>query len=80
MGTGFDCFDVKANTSAPGLTDGAARRTATLLLDAMTRHGFKNYDKEWWHFTLVKEPYPDTIFDFPILPRPAAGAPEQVKP
>ncbi|MDD4356891.1 MAG: M15 family metallopeptidase, partial [Smithellaceae bacterium] len=28
--------------------------------------GFKNYDKEWWHFTLVNEPYPDTYFNFPV--------------
>ena len=39
------------------------------LVDAMARHGFKNYDKEWWHFTLENEPYPDTVFDFPIEPR-----------
>lgn len=68
MGTSFDCFDMKANTLVPGLTD-AQRKNRQLLLDAMSRHGFKNYDKEWWHFTLDNEPYPDTIFDFPIEPR-----------
>jgi zinc D-Ala-D-Ala dipeptidase len=68
MGTSFDCFDVKANTLVPGLTD-AQRKNRQLLLDAMSRHGFKNYDKEWWHFTLYNEPYPDTIFDFLIEPR-----------
>ncbi len=68
MGTGFDCFDPKANTDAPGLT-AEERKNRDLLRDVMERHGFKNYDKEWWHFTLANEPYPDTIFDFPILPR-----------
>ena len=37
-----------------------------LLRDAMRRHGFEGLDSEWWHFTLVNEPYPDTYFDFPI--------------
>jgi D-alanyl-D-alanine dipeptidase len=68
MGTSFDCFDTKANTAASGLTD-AERKHRDLLVDVMRRHGFENYDKEWWHFTLKGEPYPDTIFDFPISPR-----------
>jgi D-alanyl-D-alanine dipeptidase len=70
MGTSFDCFDRKANTFVPGLTQ-TQRANRALLLDAMARHGFKNYDQEWWHFTLENEPYPGTIFDFPILPREA---------
>ena len=37
-----------------------------LLQDVMLKHGFKNYPKEWWHFTLKDEPFPDTYFDFPI--------------
>lgn len=68
MGTGFDCFDVEANTAAPGLSM-AQQQNRQMLLVAMARHGFKNYEKEWWHFTLEKEPYPDTVFDFPIEPR-----------
>jgi D-alanyl-D-alanine dipeptidase len=68
MGTGFDCFDVKANTEAAGLTP-KERGNRKTLVDAMARHGFKNLDKEWWHYTLKNEPYPDTVFDFPILPR-----------
>jgi len=34
--------------------------------DAMQRHGFVPYAKEWWHFTLANEPFPDTYFDFPV--------------
>lgn len=68
MGTGFDCFDAKANTAVPGLSI-AQQQNRQELVDAMARHGFKNYDKEWWHFTLENEPYPDTVFDFPIEPR-----------
>jgi D-alanyl-D-alanine dipeptidase len=69
MGTSFDCFDTKANTAASGLTD-AERNNRELVVEVMRRHGFENYDKEWWHFTLKGEPYPDTIFDFPIEARP----------
>ena len=28
--------------------------------------GFMAYNKEWWHFTLRTEPYPQTYFDFPV--------------
>jgi D-alanyl-D-alanine dipeptidase len=68
MGTGFDCFDPKANTDAADLTP-EQRRNRELLLDVMGRHGFRNYPKEIWHFTFEPEPYPDTYFDFPIEPR-----------
>lgn len=68
MGTSFDCFDVKANTAALGLSK-EERENRDRLVAAMQGHGFKNYPMEWWHFTLQPEPYPDTIFDFPILPR-----------
>jgi zinc D-Ala-D-Ala dipeptidase len=69
MGTSFDCFDVDANTAAPGLTREEKDNRATLV-EAMQARGFKNYPLEWWHFTLEPEPYPDTIFDFPIVARP----------
>ena len=67
MGIGFDCFDPKANTDAPGLTK-EQHHNRELLLDIMSRHGFQNYKQEIWHFTLKGEPYPDTIFNFPIEP------------
>jgi D-alanyl-D-alanine dipeptidase len=68
MGTSFDCFDLKSHTVVPGLSE-EERKNRALLVEAMQAHGFKNYPKEWWHFTLEPEPYPDTIFDFPIEPR-----------
>ena len=68
MGTSFDCFDVKANTAAIGLTKEESDNRA-ILVEAMRARGFKNYAKEWWHYTLDGEPFPDTIFDFPIAPR-----------
>ncbi|WP_231710971.1 M15 family metallopeptidase [Xanthobacter dioxanivorans] len=65
MGTPFDLFSPKSwpQSSAVSAAQKANRR---LLADLMARHGFKPFDKEWWHFTLKSEPYPDTYFDFPI--------------
>lgn len=37
-----------------------------ILRRAMMRHGFRPLDTEWWHFTLNKEPFPDTYFNFPV--------------
>src|SRR5262245_50979954 len=65
MGSPFDFFSPK---SWPSDTDVGAQAQANraLLAAAMTRGGFRPYDKEWWHFTLVDEPFPDTYFDFPV--------------
>ena len=37
-----------------------------ILQKAMTSHGFEPYDCEWWHFTLLDEPFPNTYSTFPI--------------
>ncbi|MHB8770579.1 MAG: M15 family metallopeptidase [Syntrophales bacterium] len=65
MGTGFDCFHELSHPGNPrvGLTQ---RKNRLLLKTLMDKYGFANYDKEWWHFTLRNEPYPDTFFDFPV--------------
>lgn len=65
MGTGYDCFDPKSHTAHAQL-DQAQRANRLLLKSVLEKHGFENYDKEWWHFTLKNEPYPDTFFDFPV--------------
>lgn len=79
MGTGFDCFDPKANTVTTGLTPEEAHNRH-LLLDVMSRHGFQNYPKEIWHYTFQPEPFPDTYFDFAILPHPGSGSGEPHTP
>ncbi len=65
MGTEFDFFDLK---SWPASTEvAAAPRANRLLLRAMmTAAGFAGVEAEWWHFTLLQEPYPDRYFDFVI--------------
>jgi D-alanyl-D-alanine dipeptidase len=65
MGTGYDCFDDKSHTAAPAISTGAKRQRATLG-DAMRAQGFKNYFREWWHFSFGR---PTQAYDFPIPPR-----------
>lgn len=65
MGTGFDCFHELSHTTNPHI--GHQQKINRLLLKSlMEKHGLKNYDKEWWHYTLKNEPYPNTYFDFPV--------------
>ncbi len=64
MGTSFDCFATKSWTKAAGLT-GEQRARRDLLLQAMTRHGFKNYAREWWHFSYYAAD-PRRAYDFPV--------------
>lgn len=65
MGTGFDCFHELSHTANNKI--GEEQRLHRLLLKTlMEKQGFKNYDKEWWHYTLRDEPFPQTYFDFPI--------------
>jgi D-alanyl-D-alanine dipeptidase len=63
MGTGFDAFDALGNTADPRIS-AEAQANRKLLLAIMDQGGFDNYPKEWWHFTLRQEPFPETYFDF----------------
>jgi D-alanyl-D-alanine dipeptidase len=65
MGTGFDCFHELSHTANSNISH-QQKINRLLLKSLMEKHGFKNYDMEWWHFTLKNEPYPNTYFDFPI--------------
>ena len=50
MGTGYDCFDPMSFTASPDI-NGAQRQRRNQLLIAMRKQGFRNYPREWWHFT-----------------------------
>ena len=65
MGGPFDFFGELSHPGYAGVTP-AQHANRMLLRDAMLARGFKPLSTEWWHFTLVNEPYPDTYFDFPI--------------
>ena len=49
-----------------GMLSRQQRVNRMLLQSVMTKHGFKPYKKEWWHFLLDKEPFPESYFNFPI--------------
>ena len=65
MGTAYDCLS-PASATASGAVSAAARRNRERLRAAMSDGGFRNYSKEWWHFTLRGEPHRGTYFDFPV--------------
>ena len=65
MGGTFDYFGELSHPDYENITpEQMAMRM--LLREVMTKHGFRPFDSEWWHFTLDNEPYPDTYFTFPI--------------
>jgi len=65
MGSPFDFFS-RRSWPSDRTVSAEAQRNRALLADAMRRGGFRPYEKEWWHFTLAREPYPNTYFDFPV--------------
>lgn len=50
MGTSFDCFDPASWTRSAGLS-ATQRGNRRRLVEVMGRFGFRNYHREWWHFT-----------------------------
>ena len=64
MGTRFDFFGPESSTNFSNITD-KQRSNRVLLLEVMTENGFKNYPKEWWHYTLELEPF-NYYFNFVI--------------
>lgn len=65
MGGCFDLMDEHSHHGAPGCTSAQTAHRETLKA-LMVECGFKPYQGEWWHYTLLNEPYPGTYFDFPI--------------
>jgi zinc D-Ala-D-Ala dipeptidase len=49
MGTPFDTFSESAHTAN---AEGPVLTNRRILLRAMEAEGFRNYEKEWWHFSL----------------------------
>ena len=65
MGTPFDFFSPRSGPSDNSV-GAEAQANRALLAQAMQKRGFRPYDKEWWHFTLRHEPYPQMYFNFPV--------------
>ena len=65
MGSVYDFFGVESWVAYKGLTK-VQSKNRMVLQEVMLKYGFRNYAREWWHFTLRGEPFPKTYFDFPI--------------
>lgn len=65
MGTGYDCLDPTAFPSNRQVGQ-QAYANRLLLRNIMMKYGFEPYEKEWWHFSLKDEPFPNQYFDFPV--------------
>lgn len=66
MGASFDLLDEASHGDYPHIPPQQQQMRA--YLDAkMSAHGFQGYDQEWWHFTLLNEPFPDTYHDFSVV-------------
>ena len=63
MGSPWDFFGPISWSTDTTITV-AQQNNRKLLAKILMQHGFKPYSKEWWHFTLKEEPFPDTYFDF----------------
>lgn len=63
MGTSYDFLDKKSWTNSNKINR-VQHSNRMLLKNVMTKYGFRNYYKEWWHFTLNNEPFRNKYFDF----------------
>lgn len=65
MGGTFDFFGDISHSDYTKLTK-EQLDNRKILHEVMIANGFKPLEEEWWHFTLVDEPYKDTYFNFDI--------------
>jgi len=65
MGTRFDFFGVQSWPSSR-VVGAEAQANRKILASVMRRGGFTPYVREWWHFTLRGEPYPNSYFNFVV--------------
>ncbi len=65
IGGGHDLMDLISHHGARGVSriEAANRQHLRFIMEDC---GFRSYKCEWWHYTLEREPYPDTYFGFPI--------------
>ena len=65
MGTPFDYLDPLSGWDSQHINP---EQTANRLLlrNIMQKHGFKSISKEWWHYTLINEPYPNRYYNFNV--------------
>ncbi len=65
MGSSFDFFGEISHHSTDKISE-EQFKNREILRAVMEKHGFEPYSEEWWHYTLLNEPYPYTYYDFPV--------------
>ena len=65
MGGTFDLFSEVSHPDYQQLTS-EQKQNRMILRNAMIKAGFRPLHSEWWHFTLKKEPYKKTYFNFDV--------------
>lgn len=65
MGGTYDFFGEISHHTTEKITE-KQHENRELLKNTMSKHGFRPYPKEWWHYTYRLEPFPDTYFDFVV--------------
>lgn len=66
MGGHFDFFSETSHSNHTETLTEEQKNNRAVLRTAMENNGFKIAGTEWWHFSLVDEPYPETSFNFPV--------------
>ena len=65
MGGTFDYFGELSNPDYIGVSE-EQYNNRMYLRKIMEENGFSPCSTEWWDFTLIDEPYPNTYFSFPV--------------
>lgn len=65
MGTPYDFMDKRSHVFNNAISREAKKNRMTLRR-LMLQHGFKPYNKEWWHFSLRNELYRRSYFNFAV--------------
>ena len=73
MGTSFDYLDELSHPLSSQV-QAIHQQNRLILRNVMVHAGFIPYDKEWWHFTLRNEPFPNEYFNFPVVASGKSGA------
>lgn len=72
MGTGYDCFDKLSHTLSSKIKKVSKKAFdhRLKLLRAMQKGNFRNYSKEWWHYSYRGISSGRTYYNFDILEIP----------
>lgn len=65
MGTSFDFLDVASHPKSR-LISPQAQKMRAYLRSVMEEEGFKISRVEWWHFVMIREPFPAESFDYSV--------------